>query len=172
MKVMKMIKSGRPRSVRKGRIRDTMKINCPKPGSLGCEDFKCKYDPNVCGTECLEEVVPCIMCENREDCIKPVRDQLIYIYRTEETKKELLEMHDEMQDEILEIIKYWKSMKIRQKWTVKEKMKDMTGQLKGLRYALHKLGVPFYPKYLTGMKIEDTALAYWKEVEESDEEEH
>jgi len=149
-----------------------MEVKCPRSETLGCEEFECKYDPQICDTECLEQVVPCLMCSNNTDCERPVKEQLFYIHRTEESKKELLEQHDNLQDEILEIHKYWKSMKMRQKWTAKERLKDFTGQLKGFRYALHKLGVPFYPKYLTGMRIEDTMLAYWKKLEDNNEEEH
>ena len=167
-----MTATGRQRSGRQNRIRGTMQIKCPRPDTLGCEDFECNFNPEICDAECLEEVVPCVMCDNAQDCEKPVREQLFYIHRTEETKKDLLEAHDVIQDEILEIHKYWKSMKMRQKWTAKEKLKDLTGQLKGLRYSLHKLGVPFYPKFLTGMRIEDTMLAYWRKMEEEDEAEH
>lgn len=145
---------------RHAKIRGEMKIQCPSGETLGCSDFDCKFDRNICGTECMNEVVPCVMCDTKDECNKPVKEQLVYIHRTEETKKELLEAHDLLQKEIMDIHKFWKSLKWRQKWTAREELKDLVGQMKGIRYALHKFGVPFIPLYRTNMKAEEKMVEF------------
>ena len=145
----------------RSRAREDMRIQCPSGETLGCNDFECRFDKKLCGTECMDEVVPCVMCKKRDECDRPVKEQLIYIHTVEETKRDLLMAHDALQKEILDIYKFWKSLKMRQKWTVRERLKDLTGQIKGLRYALHKLGVPFIPTYRTNLKIEETMVEFW-----------
>ena len=152
------------------RIRKEMDVQCPSSETLGCPDFKCTFDRNVCGMECMDEVVPCIMCKVKDGCEKPTKEQLVYIHRTEETKKELLESHDALQREIMDIHKFWKSLKMTQKWTAREKLKDLVGQLKGIRYALHKLGVPYTPQYRTNMKSEKKMVEFLETREEGDPE--
>lgn len=147
------------------KIRKEMDIHCPSSETLGCSGFDCTFDRNICGMECMDEIVPCVMCGTKDGCDNPIKDQLIYIHRTEETKKELLEAHDVMQKEIMDIHKFWKSLKLTQKWTARELLKDLTGQLKGIRYALHKLGVPFIPLYRTNMKIEKKMVEFLESQE-------
>ncbi len=150
---------------RHAKIRGEMKIQCPSGETLGCSDFDCTFDRNICGTECMNEVVPCVMCGTKDECNKPVKEQLVYIHRTEETKKELLEAHELLQKEIMDIHKFWKSLKWRQKWTAREELKDLIGQLKGIRYALHKFGVPYVPSYRTNMKSEKKMVEFWESQE-------
>ena len=150
------------------KIRKEMDIQCPSSETLGCPDFDCTFNRDICGMECMDEVVPCIMCKVKDECDNPLKDQLVYIHRTEETKKELLEAHDILQKEILDIHKFWKSLKITQKWTARELLKDMVGQLKGIRYALHKLGVPYLPIYRTNIKSEKKMVEFWRSQEEGE----
>ena len=147
------------------RIRREMDIQCPSGETLGCSDFDCTFDRNICGTECMNEVVPCVMCDTKDECNKPVKEQLVYIHTTEETKKEILKSHDEIQKEIMDIHKFWKSLKWRQKWTAREYLKDLVGQLKGIRYALHKLGVPYVPSYRTNLKVEKRMVKFLESQE-------
>lgn len=153
---------------RHAKIRREMKIECPTGETLGCPDFNCTFDRSICGTECMDEVVPCVMCNMKTECDKPVKEQLVYMHRTEETKKELLESHDMLQKEILDIYKFWKSLKWRQKWTAREELKDLTGQLKGIRYALHKLGVPYIPRYRTNLKVEERMVEFLESQSEGE----
>lgn len=152
------------------RIRKDMDIQCPSGETLGCSDFDCTFDRNICGTECMNEVVPCVMCDTKDECNKPVKEQLVYIHTMEETKKELLESHDGIQKEIIDFHKFWKSLKWRQKWTAREYLKDLVGQLKGIRYALHKLGVPYVPSYRTNLKVEKKMIKFLESQEEGEPE--
>jgi hypothetical protein len=111
----------------------------------------------------MDTIVVCAMCSDMERCKAPIKDLMLYKHKAEKTKAELLSKHDKLQDEILEIYKYFDGLKLRQKWAVNEQLKDLNGQLKGLRMALYKLDMPFTLKYKTGMKIESKVEAFWEQ---------
>jgi hypothetical protein len=153
---------------RRPAVRDSMTVTCPRPETLGCKGFECSFDRDVCDTECLNVGVPCVVCANVDKCDLATKDHFLYIDRVEKTKTALLEVHDSIQEEVLQILKYWKSFKVRQKWAAKEKLKDLNGQLKGLRYSLHKLGVPYHPTYRTNLKVEEVMVEYWRRRSEEE----
>lgn len=145
------------------KVRPELKVECPTPKTLGCDEFKCAFDKEDCDTDCMNEQLICVMCSVQEKCENPIKKYIVDTSKMDGVKKTLLAMHDKIQDEILEIQKYWHALKLRQKWTAKDKLKDLGGQLKGIRYALHKLNVPFRPKVKTGMKIEEQMIKFWQQ---------
>jgi hypothetical protein len=144
-------------------VRKEVGIQCPTPRTVGCDDYKCSFSNTDCDTNCLNEPLICVLCSIEKQCQIPLKRYIAQMSLNDRSGKEILAMHDRIQDEILEIQKYWSALKMRQKWTANKKLVDLGGQLKGIRYALYKMNVPFNVQVRLGMKkIEEQMIKFWQ----------
>lgn len=151
----------RYRKVRK-EVRREVKVECPTPQTVGCESYVCSLSNDACETDCINEPLICVLCSQNKTCNIPLKKYILGMHRLNEAKEKLLEKHDKIQNDILEIQKYFSALKWRQKWTANDRLKDLGGQLKGLRYCLYKLDVPFKVEVRLGMKIEEQMIRFWQ----------